>query len=150
MNQALNCGILNIDSVQREIEIMKRKQILAEHPFNITQTKVTSNGKTYYRWITFVMTDGKRKQVKRKNKEELEEFLIQFYETEEKNKVITFKESYENWLLFKRQIVSDSTIYRYNTDYHRFLENTEFENKDITQITENDIIAFLTEIVKQQ
>ncbi len=150
LNQALSCGILNIDSVRREIEDMKRQQILAEHPFNITQTQVKSNGKTYNRWITFVMAEGKRKQVKRKTKEELEEYLIQFYETEESNKIVTFKKSYEEWLSFKEQIVSDSTIYRYKTDYKRFFENTEFEAKDITLIQDIDIIVYLTNIAKTQ
>ncbi len=56
------------------------------------------------------MADGKRRQVKRKTKEELEEYPIRFYETEESNKIMTFKKSYEEWLLFKEQIVSDSTI----------------------------------------
>ena len=150
LNQALSCGILNIDSVRREIEDMKRQQILAEHPFNITQTQVKSNGKTYNRWITFVMAEGKRKQVKRKTKEELEEYLIQFYETEESNKIVTFKKSYEEWLSFKEQIVSDSTIYRYKTDYKRFFKNTEFEAKDITLIQDIDIIVYLTNIAKTQ
>lgn len=116
----------------------------------ILQTKVTSNGKTYDRWITFVIKDGKRSQVKRKTKEAIEEYLIQFYTTEEQNKIITFKNCYIEWLNFKKQIVSDSTIYRYNTDYNRFFRDTEFENMDITFINEKEIILYLSNIVKEK
>ena len=149
MNQALDCGILNIDSVRREIEVMKRQEILSKHPYKITQTKVMSNGKIYDRWITFVMTDGKRKQIKRKTKEEVEEYLIQFYETKNHNKIITFKTCYDNWLAFKKQLVSDNTVYKYECDYVRYFQGTEFENINIELLNEKHIITFLIDTVQR-
>ena len=95
------------------------------------------------------MTEGKRKQVKRKTKEELENYLIQFYETEERNKIVTFKDCYNNWLEFKRQIVSDNTIYKYEYDYIRYFQDTEFENMNVILISEREIIRFLTDTAKR-
>lgn len=150
LNKAINCGIINIDNVQLQIENMKKEKILAEHPYNINKTNVVSNGKTYERWITFVMKNGKRSQIKRKTKEAIEEYLIEFYTAEEQNKIVTFKDCYNEWTGFKKQIVSDNTIYRYNTDYNRFFKDTEFENMNIVIINEKDIILYLSNIVKEK
>ncbi len=150
LNKAINCGIINIDNVQLQIENMKKEKILAEHPYNINKTNVVSNGKTYERWITFVMKNGKRSQIKRKTKEAIEEYHIEFYTAEEQNKIVTFKDCYNEWTGFKKQIVSDNTIYRYNTDYNRFFKDTEFENMNIVIINEKDIILYLSNIVKDK
>ena len=153
MNEALECGIIDFDSVQQKIENMERYKILAEHQFNIYQGDVHSNGKTYQRWITYVIKDGKRHQIKRKTREEIEDYLVEFYKNEANktniiNTIPSFKEYYNVWLNFKEKVVSDNTVYKYLYDYKRFFENTEFEDMKIKDIDDQIIIVFLAESVK--
>lgn len=152
LQQALNSGIINLDNVQQEIAIMNRKQILNQHQFNIYKGEVKSNGKSYSKWITYIIKDGKRRQVKRNSKEELEDYLIEYYTKSFDNECNslhpTFKDYYFKWKDFKAQIVSDNTIYKYETDYRRFLKDSEFENMDISAINEQHIILYLTHIIK--
>ena len=152
MNEALEYDIIDFDSVQQKIYAMKKEKILSLHPSSIYMTTVKSNNKTYERWITYIYKDGKRHQIKRKTKEEIEDYLVKYY-TEEyagKSEVVTpFKTIFEQWMKFKKLLVSDNTIYRYNTDYIRFFKGTEFENYAIEDINEETVLIFLSQRVRE-
>lgn len=151
MNEALEYDIIDFDSVQQKIYAMKKEKILSLHPSGIYMTTVKSNGKAYERWITYVYKDGKRHQIKRKTKEEIEDYLVKYY-TEEgagKSEVVTpFKTMFEQLVKFKSLFVSDNTIYKHNTDYIRFFKDTDFENYAVEDINETTIMTFLAQRVK--
>lgn len=153
-------GNIDVDSVLLQLnDIVKKeelKAILENHHYSIYEGETKSNGKIYKRWFTYVNEGGKKRQIKRKTKEEVEEYLYDFYtnaniDTNTKQSaVMTFKDCYYSWLEFKKMLVSSNTIYRYEYDYKRFLKDTDFENKNVKVITDNDILVYLSDVVKAQ
>lgn len=121
---------INISGVQEEIKMYFEQQILQKHVYKIWQGK-DSKWRTYVEDIT--KNDGRR-LIKRNTKKDLERFLIDFYQ---KNSSITFKIRYELWK--ERQInvgVSDNTIFKYDSEFKRFIEGTELENIPVDCITD--------------
>lgn len=144
---------MDVDSVMLQFEGMikkeKLKAILAQHPYRIYEGEAQSNGKVYHRWFTYVADGGKKRQIKRKTRGEIEEYLYGFYTGEvvtSKNKeIVTFNSYFHlNWLNYKKkEKLSDNTIYRYETDYKRFFEGTEFEKINVENIRGVDVLEFV-------
>lgn len=145
-------GIMNAADIQDEFE-MKQKQILDLHKkmYNYWQGK---NGK----WYTYLPKEGvappKGKQIESIDEEKLKSKIIAFYVEEEARKkqekaCPTFLDVYDMWRKIKDLELSDNSIYKYNTDCKRFLEDTDFGNTPIDQITENTIRLFLLRTIKE-
>lgn len=93
LQDAVEKGIIDITKVNREMQMIKEKEILAAHPHKIWQG---TNG-LYY---TYIDEDGKRKLKKRTSREAIEKLIIEEYEAHEKNKAyilecVFFGKSYE-------------------------------------------------------
>jgi len=135
LKYAIDSGILNINTIKAEMKMQKRKETIAKHPHSIWQ------GKNGY-WYTHIGEGKDRKKVKRKTKESIEDMLFEMYDDTN-----SFKEYFEIWM--ERQKTcgrSDNTIYKYKTDYARFIEGKDFENLKIDDVTEEDISKLYTEI----
>ena len=77
LNEAVSNGILRVDEIAASVERMKRDQLLSQHSREIWQDK---NGM----FLTYIYDeDGKRKIRRRKTREELEEYLVKHYKTQE-------------------------------------------------------------------
>lgn len=125
-------GIINIEGVREQIEMKKRNDILKSHPYKIW---FGSDNK----WHTYLPDAEKGRIPRRRNtQKEIEDLVIQYYQAEEE-KPITFDDSYWKWRQSQDSGVSDNTIAKYNTDYRRFFENTDFSKKSISNITCEDI-----------
>ena len=97
----------SIDEVLENIESMKNKKILQQHPYAITRNK---DG----RYSTYIIPDeenapSKRKKIVKATREGLENALISFYKKEQE-KDITLRLIYTEWLDFK-SLHTDSTAY---------------------------------------
>lgn len=125
-----NSGIINIEQVQKDIETMKKNEYLKQHKNPVWQ----GQGKDT-RWKTR-LPNGK--MIAKKRKEDLEKAIIQYYTVP-----ITFDDLYHHWRKFQDQMVSDNTVYKYNTDYKRYYRDTAFSKMDITKITEEDVKLFI-------
>lgn len=134
---AIENGIINMNHIQEQIEMKKRKEILSKHQYQIWQGK---NGK----WYTYIKENNDRKLVKRSSLKSLEDMLVCLYKEENKN---DFKSLYLKWRSVQDRLVSDNTVYKYDTDYRRFFENTEFEKVDITTLTEDSITIFFHDTI---
>lgn len=131
-----------MDAIYNKIKIMKDNAYLAQHPYKIW------NNAEYEKWYTYVYdeTKEKRRLIKRNTKEELNNFLIKWYKTEEKNKkIITINDYFPIWVERQKQCGrGDSTIKKYGTDYKRFFAKDEkITRMDITKITETDIENYI-------
>ena len=133
---------INLSHVREQIEMKKREEILHKHKNEVWR------GKDGY-WRTYLPTlDGKRKLVKKKKKEDLDEVVIEYWGSTVGN---TFKERYDVWI--ERQSAcgrSDNTIYRYETDYKRFFKGDPFANLDIRNITEEHISEFILRLLQRK
>lgn len=125
-----NAGIINIEQVQKDVEIMKKNECLKMHKNPIWQ----GQGKDT-RWKTR-LPNGK--MIAKKRKEDLEKVIIQYYSAP-----LTFDDLYRHWRKFQDQMVSDNTTYKYDTDYKRYYQDTAFSKMDITKITEENVKVFI-------
>ena len=143
LKQAISNGIINIDDLCKQLSLMNRKNILNEvHKGKIWTGYSTSKGRNYQYWYTYLpdkQYKNNNRLIKRASREKLEDAIVDFYNgkvtvKKENNKI--FKTVFKKWVEFKKQLVSDNTIYRYNNDYNRFFKNTDFENTSVCDINE--------------
>ena len=87
LQYAISQGIVDLGTLQKEIELAQREKYLNEHKNSIWQGK---NGK----WYTELPAteERPRRLVKKVHKEDLEEEIINFYKSAEEH--ITFKQSF--------------------------------------------------------
>ena len=88
LKYAIENGIIDLSHVQSEVEMSKREEFLKMHSFKIWQ------GEDQY-WRTHLIVDGTRKLLKRKNKSDLENMLVEFYRQESENP--TVEEIFYEW-----------------------------------------------------
>ena len=102
--------------------------------------------------MAYIVNSGsERKLLKYKTKEGLEEALIRYYQdSEEKEEPVTFQDAYFKWRRAKDEELCDNSIVKYDTDYKRYFEGTEFSQMPIEAITEEDILIFINQTIKKQ
>ena len=77
---AIDNNIIDLNNLRAAVVDMKKKELLSQHKFAITQGK---DG----RWSTRVVLDDGTKAVRhRKTREELEQYLISFYKEKQEAK----------------------------------------------------------------
>lgn len=140
--------MLNLSDVQDSMEAMKREELLKKHQYKIWQGK---DGK----WYTYLPDESKGRVLKKKNtKSKLEDLLILYYKQEkqrEDNRACTFHKRYSVWVKRQKDCgVADNTVTKYESDYKRFFEGSNIENRNIHDITDDDITAFLIERIKEK
>lgn len=140
---AANNGIIDFEMCRRRVAAMKRKELLEKHQFKIWQ------GTDSY-WRTYLPDNSKktgRRLVKRKEKSDLEKILIGYYR--EKTENPTVKELYEEWIgeKIKRENISITTKNRYDRQFKECI--TEFGQKRIRSIEENDIEEFILDCIHE-
>ena len=122
-DDTIKYAIMNIVDAVNKIESMKTNEYLTMHPYAITHSQ---DG--YYR--TYLPGEkGKRRQIKKKAKSDLEKVVIDYWM---KRSPTSFKERYAVWVdRQKLKGVSDNTIYKYQTDYARFFKGKKIEKRDV-------------------
>ena len=73
LQYALDSGIITVESIKDVVADMKKKEILAQHSQKIWQG-LDGNWHTH-----IIMEDGKRVVRHRKTREELEDYLVDYY-----------------------------------------------------------------------
>lgn len=138
--------IINVASVEEKLEMKQKERILNQHPYSIWK------GKNEY-WYTYLPDSDSpngRNLVRRKKKESLEGYIVEFYCGTGDKKVITFDEMYFKWGNVQDQLVSDNTITKYDSDYKRYFKDEEFSDTPITEITEETVKVFICQSVKKK
>lgn len=138
LQEAVTNGIISVDSVQEQINMKKRKEIIEQHPYSVWE------GKNDGKWYTYVYDETKpknRRLVKRTTKKKIYDFIIGDYQnnhSKDKNKNdITLRDLYPEWLEYKYlQVNSSGTIQRINNDWKRFYINDEYNKENHTNIVD--------------
>ena len=146
LKDAINSGILDIDSVLDTLMSTKREKILKIHSYAITPP-ASENG----RWQTCYKDEkGKRKNVKAQTKEELLDKLIPIYFSDSHLDKLTFYGLYEEWLEYKKTVTnSPNTIKRHKQHYHKYFETSVLHDKKIKKIDELLLEEECNRIVKE-
>ena len=131
---------------------MLKKKILEEHKYTIYYIEKENAYRTY---LPDDNKPNKRRPIKRKSKEELEEAIISFYTELEKinNPVyITLEELFKKWLIYKRDYTSakPKTIQEYMNDYNKFIRDTELAKMCVKDITPIILIRFFRKLTKNR
>ncbi|MGL6198538.1 MAG: tyrosine-type recombinase/integrase [Lachnospiraceae bacterium] len=132
---------------------MNKKQMLELHNkmYNYWQGK---NGK----WYSYLPKEGveppKGKQIESVSELKLNNKILNYYlevekaKKEEEDNCPSFLEVYTMWRKIKDLELNDNSIYKYNTDYKRFFEGTDFGYTPVNQINENTIRLFMLDTIK--
>lgn len=112
----------------------------------VGEKKPTHSQDGYYR--TYLPGEkGKRRQIKKKARDDLEKTVIDYWM---KHSKLSFKERFKIWAeRQKLKGVSDNTLYRYKTDYARFLKGHDIENRDIRTIDEEYLELYFNKILEE-
>ena len=140
LTYAIENGIIDITQITQFIEMRRRAEYLKNHSYWYDNNKQT--------WITFIPDETrptKRRQVKRKDKKELEDIIVQYYKDQETT--ITVMEVFNKWLdrRYNLNQISPSTKERYLVDANKFFG--DIGNVDIRRITPEMLSKYIEETV---
>ncbi len=150
----LNNGIIDLDSLAEYSKEESMSKILEKvHKYKIY---VHSDG----RYVTYVPDPSKkdgRRQVRKKTKEDLNEFLLEFYTMECNTTSMTFQALFKEWVEYKKNFcmvknihkgISPSTIRRYQRDYNNYIDGSDLALLKITSVTPIKLETILGDIVE--
>lgn len=146
LREALKYGMLkkeDLECLEHNIEMKKREEILNQHPYSIWQ------GKTNGSWYTKLPDDTKvnPRTIKRKNKIDIENIIIDFWR--EKTENPTIRELFKQWIEERKTYgeLRKSSVKKYENDYIRFIKNTDFERIHIRSLSEEQLYSFIKETI---
>lgn len=144
LHNILSNGNIPLDRTLEKVIMLKREEIIQKHSEHHHIWPRQSDG----RWCTKIGA-GKRLIV-RKEREDLENAIIEFYLTNEKL-AVTVDDVFQNWSQYESSHTFHSmkTINEYSYEYNRFIKETDFASCPIHDVTEKDITRLLTSIVHQ-
>lgn len=141
-----NCTTIEMKRyVFEEIYMNKEKCVNLKHKYTITQ-----NANTGY-WQTYIISEtGKRKLVRKKNREDLYDALCSFYFPAPVTTSIS--DLYPIWLDHKEKVSKCSnTIYRIDMDWIRFFKkdkiSTDMITRDISTLSKNDLLEWMCYLI---
>lgn len=135
---AIKNDMIDVGATLKQIEEMERKEILAQHPYSITEKPD--------HYATYLPgEDGKRKYRVRHTRKEIEDLIVAYYK--EKMQEVYLKDVFYEWINKKLEYneIQRASYDRYINDYKRFFENQPnvLSAKRFKNITEDDIEAFV-------
>ena len=138
LNYALENGMIDLGTIQKQIEMNERKRYLEMHNYKVWQGK---NGL----WYTKLDEVGGIKLKKRKTKKEIEDLIVNAYKTQNAEPIVNVV--LEKWLNEKLELneIAKRTYDRYYNDYVRFIKNTSFGEMKIRYVTELQMEYFIRE-----
>ena len=117
---------LDIEKVQASIENMKRKEVLDKHPYQISYDE---GRKHYYTYIEDSTKKNHRRQVTRKSRKDLEDYIIRVMK---ENKAVSIEEVFEEYLEIKKEGgLKQATVDRYREVFQRHFTATDNDTRDI-------------------
>ena len=146
LQYALNCGIMDYDTIQQKKELAEKKQYLEKHTFRIWQG---SNGR-FYTYLPDENARHGRVQIKRNQRSDLEDEIVRYYREQDQDPFI--REIFEEWMAEKLAYgeIKKQTYDRYYTDFDRFFSGKKISEVHISHITENMLECFIKETIHDQ
>ncbi|MFR5631768.1 MAG: tyrosine recombinase XerC [Monoglobales bacterium] len=150
LKEAVANDIINIEDVQRVLNMKKEEDYLSLHQYEIYQG---NDGK----WYTYLPDKTKaqgRRKLKRTSESALKQAVIDFYKLQEKSsrkKSITLRGLYPEWIEWKGAHTRATTsIRRFNCDWKKFyLPYPQLIDKPIVDLTVNELDIWAHKLIKQ-
>ncbi len=146
LKYALDNGIINIDTIQQQVELNERKKYLEKHSFRVWQG---TNGK-FYTYLPDEAAHNGRRMIKKSSESDLRDEIVAFYKAQERDPYI--KDIFEAWVNQKLAYgeIKKQTYDRYKTDFTRFFEGTKIAEKRFGLITEEMLEDFIKTTIHDQ
>ena len=143
---ALENGMVDLHTIQKQIEMNERKKYLEMHNNDIWQGK--DNG--FYTYLPDERYEKGRKLVRKSTKEKLEDAIVKFYKSEEDTP--TINRVFKQWANEKLEFgeVCKATYDRYELDFKKYLVGSALDNKSIRYITEDTLEMFIRKSIAEQ
>lgn len=145
LNYALENGILDYDTLQKEVEMNERKRYLKKHTGKIWQ----STDEKWYTYLPDEKAKNGRKLTKRTTLKALEDVIVEYYKLKEISPYIT--EVFYEWITLKLQYgeIQKQTYDRYKIDFNRFFLDKPIAKLQFHQITEEVLEDFIKSTISQ-
>ena len=141
LKYAIENGIIDRSTIQKNIEMSERKKFLEQHEHKIWQGK---DGK-YYTYIPDQKAKRGKRLIRRNAKEELNSAIVDYYKSVEEEPYVSdvFRMWIENKLRMKE--ITPQTNDKYHTNFKRFFENKSIPiaDKKIKYIGEDTLEEFI-------
>lgn len=141
MNFAIENGIIDIDTIQKKIEMNERKKFIEKHNYSIWQGK---DGK-FYTYLPDEESQRGKKLVKRTSEKAIEDEIVKFYKAMEDEPTVS--QVYSSWISEKLEYgeITRQTKDKYETNFKRFFENEylPIANRKIRYIDEEILESFI-------
>lgn len=143
LQYALEKSIINVENIKNVVADMNKKEILAQHKYAIIQG---SDG----RWSTrIVLEDGTNAVRHRKTREELENYLVDYYK--ELEEAVYIKDVFWKWMNEKLDYgeIKKQSYDKYCAEFKRFFPNSSsICTKKFKNITEIDLEHFIKATIR--
>lgn len=141
LNFALESGMIDLDTIQMQIEMNERKKYLEMHTFSIWEDKQGT-------WHTYLPDEKKgRVHRKRTTEKEIHDLVIKYWKGQDKEN-FTFKTRYFIWIERQRDCGrAPQTIAKYKADYYRFFDGYKICSMDVRNITDDIIFSHFKTVV---
>ena len=142
---AVENGIIDLSTIQIQVEMNERKKYLDKHNSDIWKG---ADGK----WHTYISDSSKtegRRRIKRKTKESLENALIDAYKEQENEP--TIEQLFYLWTSKKMEYgeMQRQTFDRYERDFKRYFGSKEIANRKVRYFSEEELEDFIKLTIKQ-
>ena len=140
-------GTMTMDTAYDIMQDVERKYYLSMHKYAITHSK------TGY-WMTYLPNDkveGGRIKKRAKSQEEIEDIVIDYWRSHTE---VLMCQLIPQWIEYKRELgekrnkFKQQTYDRYMTDYHRFFDDTEMVQKQVSTLTATEVEDFIIERIE--
>lgn len=139
LKYAMDNGIIDMNTLQMQIEMNERRKYLEKHNHKIWQG---TDGKWYTKLDDDTKNNGRR-LVKRKTEEEIENEVVEYYKDKENEP--TIKDVFYDWVnqKLRYQEIQKQTYDRYEIDFKKFFEESGYSVRKIRYLTEIDLEEFV-------
>ena len=154
LTEQLKCANMNneVSDAFKEFENMLNRQFLQRHPYKIYYSEAEQN------WVTYIPDETRkdnRRRVKRKSKEHLENYLIEYYkEKQQQDSIlnITLDKMFEKFLIYKRDETSvvGKTLVEYTNEWNKFFKDTDLAKMRVKDITPKVLTKFYRSLTKDR
>lgn len=145
LNYAIENGIIDVHTIQTKIMMNERKKYLEMHESNIWQG-ADGKWRTYFQDAT---CKSGRRMVKRLTRESVDDAIVDFYKDKEEEPYI--EQVFYQWVNSKLSYgeITKQSYDRYETDYHRFFDNSRISKVKFRHITEDMLEDFIKNTIHE-
>ena len=148
LQKAIADGIIDINTLGKQIEMNERKKYLDMHKYNIWQ------GEKDHKWYTYLPDHEKgRRLVKKSSEKELQNAIISYYKKAQNEPTIQMV--FDLWSDEKLEYkeIEKQSYDRYHTDFDRFFVNSKvfprFSDKKIRYIDDKSLEKFIKKTIAE-